>query len=119
VVYFEPNESDRAPADADTAWEYFPIRDAKGRYRMEHVLVQDAMAWESQGSTTDRTQEHLGAADEGIILLRKLLSEQIDAVRQGDDPLGVIRDPAKNQVIELEVVNERIGLRGAKTRSVA
>jgi 5,5'-dehydrodivanillate O-demethylase len=119
VVYFEPNETDRAPADADTAWEYFPIRDDKGNYRMEHVLVQDAMAWESQGSITDRTQEHLGAADDGIIVLRKLLSEQIDTVRRGNDPLGVIRDPGKNQLIEFDVVNERIGLRSPKARSVA
>jgi hypothetical protein len=31
-------------------------------------------------------------------------------VQQGFDPLGVIRDPAKNQLIDLGVINERIGL---------
>lgn len=68
------------------------------------------MAWETQGMLTDRSQEHLGVGDEGIIALRKLLREQIDRVRQGLDPLGVIRDPAQNEVIDLGVINERIGL---------
>ena len=114
VVYFTPNDTDRAPADGDTPWEYFPIRNEKGEYRLEHVLVQDAMAWETQGAPTDRTREHLGVGDEGIILLRKLVREQIDKVRKGGEPLGVIRDPRMNQIIEFDVINERIGLMGSR-----
>jgi len=114
VVYFTPNDTDRAPADGDTPWEYFPIRNEKGEYRLEHVLVQDAMAWETQGAPTDRTREHLGVGDEGIILLRKLVREQIDKVRKGAEPLGVIRDPRMNQIIEFDVINERIGLMGSR-----
>jgi hypothetical protein len=68
------------------------------------------MAWETQGKITDRTQERLGAGDEGIILVRKLLKEQIEVVRKGLDPIGVIRDPEINRIIELNVINERIGL---------
>ena len=68
------------------------------------------MAWETQGALTDRATEHLGVGDEGVIELRKLLREQIERVQQGLDPLGVIRDPAKNQLIDLGVINERIGL---------
>ncbi len=112
VVYFTPTETDFSPADGDAPWEYFPIRDEKGQYRLEHVLVQDAMVWETQGAITDRTQEHLGVGDEGIITLRKLLREQIDIVRRGGEPLGVIRDPNKNKIIEFPVINERIGLYG-------
>jgi 5,5'-dehydrodivanillate O-demethylase oxygenase subunit len=112
VVYFTPNETDKSPADGDTPWEYFPIRDEKGEYRLSEVLVQDAMAWETQGAPTDRTQEHLGVGDEGIILLRKLLREQIELVRNGKDPVGVVRDPQQNRLIEFEVINERIGLFG-------
>ena len=88
VVYFTPNDTDHSPADGDTPWEYFPIRDEKGEYRLEHVLVQDAMAWETQGAPTDRTQEHLGVGDEGIILLRKLLREQIEIVQQRRRAVG-------------------------------
>ena len=118
VVYFTPNDTDKSPADGDTPWEYFPIRDENGEYRLTEVLVQDAMAWETQGAPTDRTQEHLGVGDEGIILLRKLLREQIEIVRNGGDPLGIVRDAKKNRLIEFEVINERIGLVG-KERKVA
>jgi 5,5'-dehydrodivanillate O-demethylase len=80
------------------------------------VLVQDAMAWETQGAITDRTQEHLGVGDQGIIIFRKLLHEQIDKVRKGGEPVGVIRDPQLNQIIEFDVINERIGLMGSQRR---
>lgn len=116
VVYFTPNETDLSPADGDTPWEYFPIRDEKGEYRLDHVLVQDAMAWESQGAPTDRTQEHLGVGDEGIILLRKVVREQIDIVQRGGEPLGLVRDPNKNQLIEFDVINERVGLFGKEQK---
>jgi 5,5'-dehydrodivanillate O-demethylase len=74
------------------------------------------MAWETQGAPTDRTQEHLGVGDEGVILLRKLLREQIEIVKRGGDPLGVVRDPNKNRLIEFDVINERIGLFGAQQK---
>ncbi|HEU4343619.1 MAG TPA: aromatic ring-hydroxylating dioxygenase subunit alpha, partial [Candidatus Binatia bacterium] len=116
VVFFTPTETDFSPADGDAPWEYFPIRDEKGQYRLEHVLVQDAMAWETQGAITDRTQEHLGVGDEGIILFRQLLREQIEIVRNGGEPLGIIRDPNKNKLIEFDVINERIGLFGSQRK---
>ena len=68
------------------------------------------------GAITDRTQEHLGVGDEGIIIFRKLLHEQIDKVRKGGEPLGVIRDPQMNRIIEFDVINERIGLVGSQRR---
>ncbi len=119
VVFFEPNKTDRSPSDGDAPWEFFPIRDENGQYRLQYVLVQDAMAWETQGAIADRTQEHLGVGDKGIITFRKLLQEQIETVQQGKEPLGIIRDPAKNQIIEFDVINERIGLRCAKEQNVA
>lgn len=112
VVYFTPNDTDRSPADGDTPWEYFPIRDENGEYRLTEVLVQDAMAWETQGAPTDRTQEHLGVGDEGIILLRKTLREQIEVVRNGGEPMGIMRDPGENRLLEFELINERIGVFG-------
>jgi 5,5'-dehydrodivanillate O-demethylase len=78
------------------------------------VSAQDSMAWETQGARTNRTEEHLGAADQGIIELRKLLREQIERVQRGLDPIGVIRDPERNRLIDLGVINERIGLRAAR-----
>jgi 5,5'-dehydrodivanillate O-demethylase oxygenase subunit len=77
---------------------------------MRMVSAQDSMAWETQGVVADRTQERLGVGDEGIILFRKMLKEQIESVQDGLDPIGLIRDPQRNQIIELHVINERIGL---------
>jgi 5,5'-dehydrodivanillate O-demethylase oxygenase subunit len=86
------------------------------------VSAQDSMAWETQGPITDRTQEHLGAADRGIVMFRRLLREQIDIVQKGGEPMGVVRDPARNEIIHFDVINERIGLfragaQGADARS--
>jgi 5,5'-dehydrodivanillate O-demethylase len=62
---------------------------------------QDRVAQESQGPIYDRTTEHLGYTDRGVILLRRLYKESIEAVKQGRDPLGIIRDPEKNKLIRL------------------
>jgi len=119
VVYFEPNDTDHSPASGDAPWEFFALRDERGQYRLEHVLVQDAMAWETQGAVTDRTLEHLGVGDEGVIVFRKLLKEQIERVQQGKDPLGIIRNPERNRIVEFNVINERIGLIGNPQQRVA
>ena len=68
------------------------------------------MAWETQGGLTDRSQEHLGTSDRGILILRRLLKEQIDTVANGGEPIGVVRDPAKNNIIDLDVYHEPFGL---------
>ncbi len=65
-------------------------------YRLDNVNGQDMMAWVTQGPIADRTDERLGMTDEGIILLRKVLEEQIERVARGEDPIGVVRDPVKN-----------------------
>jgi len=62
---------------------------------------QDRCAQESQGPIFDRTMEHLGTSDKGVILLRNLYREAIEAVQKGLDPLGVLRSPAKNKIIEI------------------
>jgi len=55
-------------------------------------LSEDVVMWETQGAVSDRTTEHLGASDEGIVLLRRLMFENIEKVKRGEDPLGVVRD---------------------------
>jgi hypothetical protein len=63
---------------------------------------QDRAAQESQGAIYNRATEHLGYSDRGVILLRRLYKESIEAVKNGGDPLGTVRDPAKNELIRLE-----------------
>ena len=74
-----------------------PIKDDTGRWITSHVINQDIVAWVGQGRIADRTQEHLGASDLGIAMIRRRLLEDIDAVQAGRDPKGVQRDPARNQ----------------------
>jgi len=72
-----------------------------GRFTVESVIGQDMMAWVTQGPISDRTTERLGTSDKGIILYRSLLLEQVERVERGEEPLGVIRDPAANAVIPI------------------
>jgi len=109
-VNFVPSDVEKSPAEVQVPFRYSQLKKGPREYDMGMVSAQDSMAWETQGAVTDRTQERLGAGDEGIILLRKLLKEQIELVQKGLDPLGVIRDPHKNRIIDLNVINERIGL---------
>ena len=98
-------------------WRFTALKTGPRQYKMNMVPAQDSMAWETQGPLTDRTQERLGAGDEGIILFRKLLREQIEVVQRGGEPLGLVRDPEKNRVIEVDVINDRIGLHAPRTEA--
>jgi len=59
---------------------------------------QDRMAVEQQGVIADRPNEHLGASDGGIILMRRMMRESLAAIAEGRDPLCIIRDPARQNV---------------------
>jgi len=109
-VNFVPSTTERSPADQDPPFEYRPLKSETGEYHMDIVSAQDSMAWETQGAIADRTREHLGTSDRGVVILRKLYREQIDLVAKGGEPMGIVRDPAKNKMIVLDVINERIGL---------
>jgi 5,5'-dehydrodivanillate O-demethylase len=109
-VNFVPSDVEKSPVESHVPFRYSQLKKGQRDYNLRTVPAQDAMAWETQGAITDRTQERLGTGDEGIITLRRLLKEQIEIVQKGLDPIGIIRDPEKNRLIELNVINERIGL---------
>ena len=44
------------------------------------------MAWETQGPITDRTVEHLSYSDRGVVLIRRVMKEQIERVQRGEGP---------------------------------
>ena len=37
-------------------------------------------------------------------MYRQMLREQIEIVQQGGEPMGLVRDPAKNQIIEIAAI---------------
>jgi 5,5'-dehydrodivanillate O-demethylase len=99
---FSPTKDGNAVAQPeDTPIEYVGTTNEAGEFHMDNFTSQDHMAWETQGPIADRAKEHLGEADRGIIMLRKLLREQIQAVQNGEDPVGINRDPSKDEIIRM------------------
>jgi 5,5'-dehydrodivanillate O-demethylase len=75
------------------------------------------MAWVTQGALAKREVEKLGWTDRGVIMLRKMLEREIARVEAGLDPMGVIRDPAKNERIDLPVeLNKDMNSDGVASR---
>jgi hypothetical protein len=56
----------------------------------------DACATESMGPLYDRSREHLGLSDKGVITLRRFLLDVLSAFRAGKEPPHIVRDPALN-----------------------
>ena len=78
-----------------------PALDANGEYMLESVHAQDTMAWETQGPIALRHLEKLGSTDRGVIMYRQMLQRELAKLEAGEDPMYIIRDPAKNGVIDL------------------
>ena len=103
-----------------------PLLDNKGQFADLNLLFnQDYMCWATQGDVARRELEKLGESDRGIILFRKMLTEQLDIMKEGGEPtVNIIRDPADNQGLEYpaiphemqEYVGASLGERGYQYR---
>jgi len=94
-----------------------PYRRPDGEFDLTLLDAQDIMAWVTQGPVAKRAAEKLGWTDRGVIMLRKMLEREIARVEAGDDPMGVIRDPAKNAQIDLPVeLNKDMNSDGVASR---
>jgi 5,5'-dehydrodivanillate O-demethylase len=89
-----------------------PVFDERGHHVVNYVEGQDIMAWCTQGPITDRTTEHLGRSDIGVSMLRKMFKQQMAAVENGEDPLGVIRTP--HERIDLPCEKDKFHAGGAQ-----
>jgi 5,5'-dehydrodivanillate O-demethylase oxygenase subunit len=78
-----------------------PLHNPDGSYALHILDVQDIVMWMSQGPVTSRPTEHLVKSDVGIVHLRRLYQSEMAKVDAGQDPICVIRDPARNDVIDL------------------
>ncbi len=79
------------------------------RFTMDDVQAQDHMTWETQGPISDRTRERLATSDRGIVMLREMMKREIEKVQTGLDPIGVIRDPSQNTVIDTKLTESLHG----------
>jgi phthalate 4,5-dioxygenase oxygenase subunit len=79
--------------------DYMPLRNARNDYLIDRaqqksqsftgitgVSEQDSAIQDSQGPIQDRTREHLGPTDLGIVEFRKLVMGAARALQQGEEP---------------------------------
>jgi hypothetical protein len=64
----------------------------------------DYEAQVGQGPVTLHSEEHFGQSDRGILMIRRMLTDQLEAVAAGRDPIGVSFDPHAGPV-EFEAGN--------------
>jgi 5,5'-dehydrodivanillate O-demethylase len=95
-----------------------PTHDAAGNWINTHVMNQDFLAWVGQGTIADRTQENLGASDRGIAMIRRKFFEEMEAVANGAEPKGTIRDPAYNVRVPLPVADRDSVMAGYTTAQI-
>jgi 5,5'-dehydrodivanillate O-demethylase len=103
-----PTEREPYVQGSIPAWEGPVVDPFTGRFITSHIANQDFLAWAGQGRIADRTKEMLGLSDRGIILMRKQFLADLAAVERGEDPKGIIRDPAVNRNIELPIVSRAL-----------
>ncbi|WCK52327.1 Rieske 2Fe-2S domain-containing protein [Aneurinibacillus sp. Ricciae_BoGa-3] len=115
---FVPGPSTEIPEDYPITFYECPLYDEKGEFITDYIDGQDMMAWVTQGETANRTIEKLGTSDKGIILLRKLLMSEMNKVKDGIDPMCVIRDPKINEYINLPQEEDKFS-EGALLSNVA
>jgi len=98
-----PQEREPYVQKSIPAWKG-PVRDPEtGRWISTHIMNQDFIAWVGQGRVADRTQEHLGPSDKGILMQRARFLSDIAVIAQGQDPKATIRDPEVNRCVKLPV----------------
>jgi 5,5'-dehydrodivanillate O-demethylase len=107
VYFLESGDGSKIDQIEEPTVEYASYhKTPDGVYKMEKVWMQDYMAWETAGPVYDRSKEHLATSDKGITTFRKLLKTEIDKVKKGKDPIGVIRNPEKNRIIHFQTVTD-------------
>ena len=90
-----------------------PMEHENGAPKWEYLDTapgQDIIAWITQGSVAKRDKERLGLSDTGIVMFRKMLSDSIQAVQEGREPMNTFRDPEMNECVRLQTELEHAKL---------
>jgi len=70
------------------------------------IDTQDAIVLDSLPVITDRENENLSEIDRGMVQFRSMHFRAMDDVKAGRDPMGVIRDPKKNDIVTVTATEE-------------
>jgi 5,5'-dehydrodivanillate O-demethylase len=103
-----PRESEPYVQARIPTWEGPVVDPVTGRFITSHIANQDFVAWAGQGKIADRTREMLSPSDRGIILMRKRFLDDLKRIERGEDPSGLVRDPAINASIPLPIVSREM-----------
>jgi 5,5'-dehydrodivanillate O-demethylase len=114
-----PKEREPYVQESIPAWEGPVVDPVTGRLITTHIMNQDFVAWIGQGAIADRTKEHLGSSDRGIIAMRKRFLDDLKRVARGEDPKGIVRDPLLNDCIELPIVDKELYTEGVSMAEMA
>ena len=98
------------PADPPVVDYEYRWLDDDGTHIVDYIEGQDIMAWVTQGRIADRTAEKITKSDVGVVACRRMFKGAIEAVRNGEDPIAVVREP--HDVIKLPLERSKFG-RGA------
>lgn len=111
VYTWRPAPGFEAPRQDSVPSRWVHIRDENNRFLVDRVFNQDYMCWISQGPIAERNLEKLGKSDEGIILFRKMLLEQLRRLHSNLEPsINVFRDPGSNELLELHLERAKYGV---------
>jgi 5,5'-dehydrodivanillate O-demethylase len=89
-------------------WYAEPLDSRTNRWRTGRWTNQDFAIVASQGRIFDRTKEHLGFSDRGVVLLRQRFLADLRALDDGVDPKNVLRDPAMNHRLKLPLGGDQL-----------
>ncbi len=75
------------------------------KFRMD-IGASPRTIWRGKPRGRSRTapRERLTSSDRGVILLREVMFREMKKVRQGQDPMGVVRDAANNPFIDTHLL---------------
>jgi 5,5'-dehydrodivanillate O-demethylase len=96
--YWFPDDVE-VPVQESVPYQFVPLKRADGGWRSDDTVAQDHIAWILQGAIMNRSEERLGESDAGVIFYRKMLEDQMRIVEDGEEPINVLRDSAKNVLI--------------------
>ena len=99
--YWFPTDVE-VPAQDVVPYSQIELTRPDGHWRSDDTMAQDHIVWILQGAIMDRSAETLGESDRGLIFYRKMLSEQMQIVMDGGEPINIVRDENENVMIHVE-----------------